>query len=75
MSREIEISAMIDMETNRATLFRRLDELGIAIGTVPYPAHETVEERQAPARANGWHLHQEPAAQGQEGALVSVLDP
>lgn len=44
MSRETATFSMIDMEANRATLFKRLDELGIAVGTVPYPAHKTVEE-------------------------------
>jgi Ala-tRNA(Pro) deacylase len=34
-------------ESPQDQLFRRLDELGIAATTVPYPAHRTVEEGRA----------------------------
>lgn len=37
-------ASVVDMEASRVALFERLDELSITVATVPYPAHETVEE-------------------------------
>ena len=37
----------LDDADSRARLFRRLAELGIATTTVPYPAHQSVEEGKA----------------------------